>query len=130
MIKDRFAVEDQLHLTVHAADGAQQDARGVIVRGRAPMSGISLALMVPWSHQKHVAHDDPSGATAPARLEHHGARQVATGGWDHDVGRSEAEAASVPIQQRAEDAGRVESGQAEPLDVAAGRHQCRRLAVG
>ena len=63
-------------------------------------------------------------------LQDHRAREVAAGRRDVEVIRAEAEVAGVAVEQGAEDAGRVEPGQAQPLDVAAGRDQGHRLAVG
>ena len=64
----------------------------------------ALVLVVPGADQQHVAHDDPAAARAPARLEHHRARQVAAVGRHLDVGRAEAEQAGVAVEDRAEHA--------------------------
>ena len=100
VVEDRLAVEGQLHLAVHAADHAQQDVAGVVV-GRRPALGVrSLLDVPPRTDEQHVADDDPAGRRAPARLEDHRAGQVAARGRDGDVGRPEAEAAGVAIEDR------------------------------
>src|SRR5262245_45440579 len=84
---------------------------------------------MPRADQQQVAHDDPAAARAPARLEDHRAGDVATRGRDLDAVRAEPERAAVAIEDRAEDARRVEAGEAQPLDGAARRDERARLAV-
>ena len=129
VVEHRLALELDLHLAVHAAHRAQQDVVGVVVGG-GPLVGVGqLVLVVPRPDEQEVAHDDPPGRGAPARLEDHGARQVAAGRRRRHVGGREAEPAGVPVEQRAEHARTVSRREAEPLDVAAGGDQCHRLAV-
>ena len=100
VVEDRLAVEGELHLAVHAAHHAQQDVRGVVV-GRRPALGLRARVLVPpWADEHHVPHDDPAARRAPAGLEHHGAGQVASRGRHVDVGRSEAEAAGIAVEDR------------------------------
>src|SRR5205823_6181945 len=87
-------------------------------------------LVVPGTDEQQVAHDDPAGGGRPARLEDHGARQVATGRRNHDVRGPQAEPAGVAIEDRAEHARRVHARQAEPLHVAAWRYESGGFAVG
>ncbi len=87
------------------------------------MGARPLVLVVPRADQQHVADHDPAAAGAPARLEHHRARQVAAVGGHLDVGRAEPEPARVAVEHRAEHARRVEPRQAQPLDVAARRDE-------
>ena len=130
VVEHRLAVEVHLHLAVHAAHGAQQHVVGVVVGRRAPVRVRAVVLVVPRPDQQHVADDDPAAAGAPARLEHHRARQVAAVGGHLHVGRAEPEHAGVAVEDRAEHARRVEARQAQPLDVAARRDQRGGLAVG
>jgi hypothetical protein len=78
----------------------------------------ALVLVVPRPDQKDVADDDPAAAGAPARLEHHGAREVAAVGRDLHVGRPEPEEPSVPVEDGSEHARGVEAREAEPVDGA------------
>ncbi len=130
VVEHGLAVHDQLDRSIHAAHRAQQDVLGVVVGGRAALGARALILLVPRPDQQHVAHDDPAGAGPPAGLEHVGARQVAARGGHLHVGRPEAEAARVAVQDGAEHAGRVDPRHAQPLDVARRRNQGGRLAVG
>ncbi len=130
VVEHRLAIHDQLDRSVHAAHRAQQDVLGVVVGGRAALGARPLLLLVPRADQQHVAHDDPAGAGPPACLQHVGAGQVAPRGGHLHVGRPEAEATGVAVQDGAEHAGRVDPRHAQPLDVARRRNQSGRLAIG
>ena len=118
-----------LDLPVDAAHGAQQDVVGVVVRGRAAVGAGAVALVVPRADQEHVADDDPAPARAPARLQHHRARQVAASRRHAHAGRREPEAPRVAVEHRPEDARRVHARQAQPLHAPARGHESGRLAV-
>ncbi len=130
VVERGLARQPDLHLAVDAADHAQQDMVGVVVGRRAAVRAGAVVLVVPRADEQHVAHDDPAPARAPARLQHHRARQVAPAGRHLDARRGEPEVAGVAVQQRAEHAGRVHARQAEPLDAAVGRDERGGLAVG
>ena len=121
VVEDRLAVHDQLDLAVDAADHAQQDVVGVVVGRCAAVGARAVLLVVPRSDQQDLADDDPAVARAPAGLEDHGPGQVTAVGRHVDVGGSDPEVAGAAVEDRAEDAGRVEPRQAEPLDAATGR---------
>ena len=129
VVEHRLAGQPELDLAVDAADGAQQDVVGVVVRRRARVRVGAVVLVVPRADQQRVAHDHPAALRAPARLEHHRPRQVAPARGDLDAGRAEPEPAGVAVQQRAEHARRVHPRQAHPLDAAVGRDERGRLAV-
>ena len=130
VVEHRLALHDRLHLAGHAPDRPQQRVLGVVVHRRAVVLRRHPVVVVPRPDEQHVAHDDPAGRRPPARLEHHGARQVAPRRRHADVGRPEPEAPGVPPEQRPEDARGVEPRQAHPVDVTARRDERGHLAVG
>ena len=130
VVEHGLAVELDLDLAVHAADGADQHVVGVVIGGGPTVGAGELVLVVPGTDQEHVADDDPARRRAPAGLEAHGAGEVAARGRHLHVGRSQPEAAGVAVEDGAEHAGRVHPGQAQPLDVAARRDEGARLTVG
>jgi hypothetical protein len=130
VVEARVAVHRHLDLAVDAADHPQQHVVGVVVGGRPAVRVRAIVLVVPRPDQEHVAHDDPAAGGPPARLEDVRAGQVAARGRHLDVGRPEAEAAGVAVEDRSEHARRVEARQAEPLHVPVRRQERARLAVG
>ena len=130
VVQHRLALHHRLHLARHAPDRPQQRVLGVVVHRGAVVLRRHPFVVVPRPDEHHVAHDDPAGRRRPARLEHHGARQVAPRRRHADVRRPEPEATRVPPEQRPEDARRVQSRHAHPVDVPARRDECRHLAVG
>ena len=62
--------------------------------------------------------DQPAGVGDPGRLDHQRPRVVAAADRDDDAARPQGELAGVAVEQRGEDAGRVEAWEAEPLDRA------------
>ena len=129
VVEDGLAGEAELDLAVDAAHRAHEDVVGVVVGRRAAVRARAVGLVVPRPDEQRVADDDPAALGAPARLEDHRARQVATAGRHLDAGRAEPEPAGVAVEQRAEDARGVHARKAEPLDAAVGRDQRRGLAV-
>jgi hypothetical protein len=65
----------------------------------------------------------------PRRLEDHRPGHVAHREGHHRPVGADPERACPPVQQRSEDARRVEAGKAHPFDAAVGRHQRARVAV-
>ncbi len=130
VVEHRLAVQGELHLAVHTAHHAQEDVARVVVGGWPSLRLGPRAGVAPRADEQHVAHDHPAGGGAPARLEHHRARQVSPRRGHGDVGWAEAKAAGVAIEDGAEDARGVDARQAQPLDVAGRGDQRRRLAVG
>ena len=100
VVEARLALQHELHLAVDAAHRAQQHVIGVVVGRRPAVRVRHLVLVVPGPDEQHVAHDDPAGRRAPARLEHHRAREVPAGGGNGDVVGAEAEAAGAAVEDR------------------------------
>ena len=130
VVHARLALHVHLDAAVDAAHRAQQDVVGVVVGRRAPVRVRALVVVVPRPDEQHVADDDPARARAPRRLEDHRPRQVALAGGHRGVDRGEPEGPGVAVEHRAEDRRAVEARQAQPLDVAARRHERADLAVG
>ena len=131
VIEVGLAIEDDLNFAGHTTQRPQQHVVGVVVGRRTAVGVRSLVTIVmPGPDEQDIPHDDPAGRGRPARLEHHRARQVPVGRRNEEVGRAHPKPACVSIQDGAEDAGRVDTREAEPLDVAARRHQGHDLAVG
>ena len=129
VVEHGLAVERQLHLAIDAADRPQQDMVRVVVGGRTAVRMGALVLEVPRPDQQHVTDDDPAVGRTPARLEDIRPGQVTARGRDCHVRGTEAEAARVAIQDRAEHAGRVHPRQAHPLDIAAWCDQRSHVAI-
>ena len=123
VVEHGVAVDVHLDLPVDAAQGAQQDVLGVVVGGGAAVRVGALLLVVPGADEQHVAHDAPARAGPPRGLEHVRARDVAAAGRGRLVGRADAEAAGVAVEDRAEHRRAVHARHAEPLDVARGRDE-------
>ena len=130
VVEGRLAIELDLRRALHALDQPQQHVVGVVVGRRAPVAVRPFLLVAPGADAESVAHDHPAHARLPARLQHHRPGDVAPRRGNPDVGGADAKAARVTVENRAEHAGRVHARQTQPLDIAAGRDQRRRLAVG
>ena len=130
VVEHRLTIEGDLHLAVDAPHGAQQDVVGVVIGGRPTVTVRELVLVVPRPDEQDIAHDDPARRCAPAGLEDHGAGQVAPGRRDTHIRGADTKTAGVTIEDGPEHAGRIQTGQAQPLDVSAGRDEGRDLAVG
>ncbi len=130
VVEARRAVEVHLHLSVHTANRPQQHVLRVVVRRRAPVRVRPISLVMPRPDQQDVAHDDPPAAGAPARLEDVRPGEVTPGRRHEHAVRTEAERPRVAVEDRAEDARRVEPRQAQPLDAAARGDQRTGLAIG
>src|SRR5262245_42885050 len=123
------AIHDQLDLAVDAADGPQQDVLSLVVRGRTPVPVGSLVLVVPRADQQGIPDDDPAALRRPTRLQDHRPGQIAARSRHSRIRGPEAEAAGVAVEHRPEHAGRVDTGEAQPLHVAARCDQRRGVAV-
>ena len=118
VVEDGLALEAELHLPVHAADHAQQDVAGVVVGRRPALRLRALVARAATDRRGARRARSSSRSACPSSSRGHGAGQVASRGRHRDVGRAEAESAGVAVEDRAEDARRVEARQAQPLDVA------------
>ena len=130
VVEGGHAIQGELRLAVHAADGPQQHVLGVVVGGRPDVRASVRMVVLPRPHDQAFPHHQPALAAVPAGLEHHGPGQVAPVAGHAHVVRAEPEPAGVAVQHRAEDARAVHLRQAHPLDRAARRHQRGDLAVG
>ena len=129
VVEDRLAVEQHLHLAVHAPDQPQQHVVGVVIGRRPPLLVRTLVLVMPRTDQQHIADDDPAAAGAPARLEHVRPGQVAPRRRHVHIRRRQPKRPRVPVQHRPEHARRVKARQAQPLHIRVGRHQRTGLAI-
>ena len=129
VVECRLADELDLDVAVEALDGAYKLVLGVVVRGR-PRVWRDLVLMLERTHRQGVANDHPPVRRLPGRLEHIRARHVGDCRWVVDPERSEAEEAGLAVEQAAEDAGRVEAGNGEPVDRSVRGHERAGVAVG
>ena len=122
---------DQLHVdaAVQAQHGANQHVVPVRVRRRARVRG-DLVLTAARAHCQRVEHDDPAGRRMPRGYKRVRPRLVEPRVRDIDPEGRKPERAGLPIQQGAEDARRVEAGDAQPLDRPVGRDQRAGVAIG
>ena len=123
----RQALHLHLDLAVDAGHRPQQRVVGLVL-------GVGPAALAvrgrPLGDRQRVVDDDPAGVGHPGRLDHQRARLVAAADRDDDAARRELEVAGAAVEQGAEGAGRVEAGQAEPLDRAVVGDQGAGVAVG
>ncbi len=130
VVEDGLAFQLELNLAVDAAHSAEQHVFGGVVVGSPPVgSPRPRPFVLPGADDQDVANDHPARAGAPAGLQDHGAGEVAAGIGDQELRGPESEPAGVAVEHGPEYRGRVQPWQAEPLHRAAGRHQCRRLAI-
>src|SRR5580698_4606903 len=66
VVVQRHAVEHDVDLAGDAGGGAEQDAGGRVVGGRAALTGNPLGA-VPLGHHQRVADHEPARGRAPAR---------------------------------------------------------------
>jgi hypothetical protein len=129
VVEHRLAVHGRRDGAVHALERAQEHAVGLSV-ARGPALLRRAAPVAPRTEQERVAHHEKAAPRHPARLDDHAAEDVSLTRRHVDAGRADAEAAGASVEQRAEDARRVEGRQAQPLEVAARRQQRADLLVG
>ena len=130
VVEHRLAVQDQLDLSLDAADRAHQHVPRFEVAGRTAVLLATAVGVDPWAHHQRVAHDEPTRPCLPGGLQDIGAGKVATTGRHEQLGRPEPERAGSPVEDGAEHAGAVGAWEAKPLDAPAGPDQRRDLAVG
>ena len=129
VVEDGLADELDLDHALEALDGAHERVVGVVVGRRAGV-GRDPVLAVPRPDRQGVADDDPAGRRLPGGDEDVRPRLVDPRRRMVDPEGAEAEDARSPVQQAAEHAGRVEAGDAEPVDGAVGSDERPRVAVG
>ena len=129
VVEVRLAVQFHVDRALHAEHGSHEHVMGVLVGGRARVWG-DLVLMLGRADRQRVSHHRPAGRRVPGGDEDVGAGLVDPAARHVDPEGAEAERAGLPVEQRAEDAGRVESRHAEPVDPTVRGHQGARMAVG
>jgi hypothetical protein len=122
----RQALHFHLDLAVEAGHQPQQRVVGLVFGAGSPVA----TLRSPLADREQVVDDDPAGVGHPGRLDHQRARLVAAADRHDHSARGELEVAGAAVEQRREGAGRVEAGQAEPLDRAVVGDQGAGVAVG
>ena len=123
----RQALHLHLDLAVDAGHRPQQRAVGLVL-------GVGAAALAVGGHplgdRQRVVDDDPAGVGDPGRLDHQRPRLVAAADRDDHALRLDREMAGAAVEQGGEGAGRVEAGEAEPLDGAVVGDQGGGVAVG
>ena len=130
VVERRLAAHHQLDGAAHAAHGAQQDVLGIPVHRSAAMRPRPPLDVVPFPHHQGVAHDQPAGVGLPGGFHDQAAGQVSAGRGHRDAVGADPEMAGAAVQDRAEDAGGVRAGHAQPLHRTGGGDQAGRLPVG
>ena len=123
----RQALHLHLHLAVDAGHQPQQGVVGVVFGLRA---GAGSVLRRPLGDRQRVVDHHPAGVGHPGRLDDQRARLVAAADRHDDAARAQLEVTGAAVEQGGEGAGRVEAGQAEPLDGAGEGDQGAGVAVG
>ena len=129
VVEDRLAHHVDLDTSLQAEDRAHEHVVAVLVGGRARVRR-DLVLVVPRTHGQRVANHYPARGGVPGREQGVRAGLVDARRRDVDSERAQAEAPCLAVEQRAEDARRVEARHAEPVDRPVGRDQRAGVAVG
>ena len=128
VVEGRLADQLDLDRALEALHGAHEQVVGVVVRRRPGVRGHRVRPAA-RSHHQRVVHHDPPARRVPGGHQDVGARDVGPRRRHVDAVRPEPERARAPVEDVAEDAGRVEGGQAEPVDRAVGGDQGAGMAV-
>ncbi len=128
VVEDRLADELDLDGALGALDRANEHVVAVVVGGR-PSVRRDLVLVVARPHRQRVANHDPASRRLPRRHQHVRACLVRTRGGMVDPERRQPEEAGLAVQQAAEDAGRVEGRDAQPIDRSVRGDERARVAV-
>ncbi len=128
VVEHRLAHHLHLDLTLDALDQAHEEVVGVVVRRRARVAGAVL-VVVPLPDRQRVDHPQPSLRRHPRGLDRVRSRDVAPAGGDVDPVGPHAPAPGAAVEHRAEHGGRVEVGQAHPLDRPVGGDERPGVAV-
>ena len=129
VVEHRLADDLDLHLARDALDGAHQHVVGIVVGGR-PGVGRDRVLALTRSDGEGVADHRPPARRVPGGVEDVGAGLVGPGRRHVDAEGPHAEVAGLAVEDRAEHAGRVEPGHAQPGHRAVGGDEGARVAVG
>ena len=124
VVEHRLAVDRDLHEPLQALDRAEEHVVGLDVAGRAPLAG-GAARLRPRAYAERVANDEQAAPRHPRRLQDHAREEVPLAGRHEHARGADPEAPRSAVEQRSEDARRVQIGKAEPLDVAAAGRRAR-----
>ena len=129
VLEHRLADDLDLDAALNALDHAHQHVVGLVVGGRTRPEGLIGGVAAPRSDRERVAYDQPARRRQPGGLDDQRARDVADAERHHQPVRPDTERAGATVEQRAENARRVEPRHAHPLDAAVRRDQRAGLAV-
>src|SRR5207253_348575 len=115
VIERRLAHQLDLHMALEVLDDAYQRVLGVLV-GRGTRVWRDVVLSVARSHRQRLANRRPSGWRLPRGDQRVGARLVDPAAGHVDPEWPHTKRPRAAVEQRAEDAGRVESRDAQPVD--------------
>ena len=128
VVEDRLAYELDLDGALGTLNRANQHVVAVVV-GRRPGVRRDLVLVAARPHRQRIANDDPASGRFPRRHQHVRVRLIGPRGGMVDPERREAEEAGLAVEQAAEDAGRIEGRNAQPVDRPIGGDERPRVAV-
>ncbi len=111
VVEGGLAEDLDLDATLDTPDGAHEHVVAVVV-GRGPRVRRDLVVARVRPHRQRVPHLDPALRRLPGRDEDVRARLVLTGGRMVDPVRRDPEEPGLSVEQAAEDARRVEGGDA------------------
>ena len=129
VVEDRLAHDLDLDRAVDAFDRPHEQVVRVVVGGWTGVWGDRV-VPIRRSDRQRVANDHPAGRGLPRRHEDVRARFVVSGRGMVDPVRTKAEVPGLAVEQRAEDARRVEPRNAEPADAPIGCDESTRVAIG
>ena len=128
VVEHRLADDLDLHHPLDAFHDAHQHVVRVVVGRRAGVAR-AVRVVVPGAHRERVEHPDPPLRGHPGGLDHVGPGDVAPARRDEHAVGPHAPAAGAAVEHRPEDRGRVEVGDAGPLDRAVVGDERPRVAV-
>ena len=128
VVEGRKAVQDHLDVALDAIHGPQQALPPDELAGRAAKPLRTGAALPPVEHEA-VLDDEPPVRGLPGGLQHERAGHVAALARHDALVRAQAKRAGAAVEHRAENAGRIRPGQAEPLHGPRRRDQGAGLAV-
>src|ERR1019366_3962318 len=114
VVERRLASEGEVDTAVQARRLADEDVPGVGVARGSPVALGPRGLPVPRTDGQEVRDGQPAAPRLPRRGQHHRPRDVLAVRRDRVVGWWEGERAGGSVEDRAEDARVVRTGDAQP----------------